>query len=168
MGAGKSTVGAALAFKLKRPFLDLDREVEAAAGLSVAEIFAEQGERAFRKLEQKTLADLMSKTVRPLVIALGGGTWMDEGTRSLLKQSGCVTVFLFASASELWQRCEPKPGERERPLRKDEAGFRNLYAQRLPQYESCDIQLDTSGRTIAQIVDEIQQQIGDKYGIGAL
>jgi shikimate kinase len=102
MGAGKSTVGARLAARLGRPFVDTDEVVEALAGRTIAQIFAESGEAAFRELERTAVADACASPA-PLVIACGGGSVLDAHNRSAIKRAG-VVVWLRASAAQLAAR----------------------------------------------------------------
>jgi shikimate kinase len=102
MGAGKSTVGALLAEALGRPFVDTDAVVEAIAHRTVAEIFAEGGEPAFRALERTAVADVCASP-DPLVIACGGGAVLDADNRAALTRSGIV-VWLRATPEHLAAR----------------------------------------------------------------
>lgn len=89
MGVGKSTVGRALARALGRPFLDSDDAVEARSGRTVADIFAADGEAAFRAVEAEVMAALLDDP-RPSVIAAAGGSVLDAGTRERLRSAGTV------------------------------------------------------------------------------
>ncbi|MEM0905768.1 MAG: shikimate kinase [Pseudomonadota bacterium] len=100
-GAGKSSVGKRLAARLGLPFADADAEIEAAAGMSIADIFAAHGEPAFREGEERVIARLMREG--PMVIATGGGAFMSEATRSAIKQHG-ISVWLDASTEVLLSR----------------------------------------------------------------
>src|SRR5690242_8591111 len=101
MGAGKTTVGRRLAKKLGWKFIDLDEEIETREGRAIAEIFRQDGEPHFRKLEQQYLKDLSS--VRNAVIALGGGTFIDPENRRLAEQTG-LTVWLKVSFANVADR----------------------------------------------------------------
>src|SRR5215469_4047182 len=85
MGAGKTSIGKRLAARLEVPFADADHEIEAAAGMSVAEIFAKYGEPEFRRLERSVIARLLHD--RPHVMATGGGAYMNEITRSAMREA---------------------------------------------------------------------------------
>jgi len=102
MGAGKSTVGALLADALGRPFVDTDDVIEATAGRTVAELFADGGEEAFRDLERAAVADVCASP-DPLVIACGGGAVLDADNRRVLARSG-VVVWLRAAPARLAAR----------------------------------------------------------------
>jgi len=110
MGAGKSTVGRRLAKRLHLPFADSDREIEAAAALSVAEIFERFGEAHFRDGERRVIARLVEGP--PKVIATGGGAFMDDETRALILER-CIAVWLDAGVEVLAERASRRNG---RPL----------------------------------------------------
>ena len=126
MGAGKTTVGRALAGRLGVPFRDSDLVIEERAGRPVSQIFAEDGEPAFRDLEHKVIADLLDGSDG--VLALGGGAVQRADTRSLL--SGVPVVYLRVSHAEAMRRVG---GDQGRPMlaRPDVA---RLHAERDPQY----------------------------------
>ena len=111
MGAGKTTVGRQLADRLGWSYLDSDTEVAAATGSTVPELFAAQGEAAFRAEESRVLADALSRT-DPVVVSAAGGTVLSEENRQLLRRSGPV-VWLRARASTLADRVGDGEG---RPL----------------------------------------------------
>ena len=93
-GSGKSTVGRLVAAQLERPFVDADDAIEAAAGQSIRDIFADGGEAQFRQIEQRVMADLLTQT--RLVIAAGGGAVLHPDTRTRLRQSGPVVYLNIA------------------------------------------------------------------------
>ncbi len=126
MGAGKSTLGAALAEKLGRPFVDIDREIEREE--PIARIFETGGEAAFRLRESKHARDALAST-SPAVIALGGGAVGTDQIRTALRRRA-LTVLVEIDAEEAWRRVGG-----ERPLAQDEAAFRTLYEQRRPLYD---------------------------------
>ncbi len=125
MGAGKSTLGAALAEKLGRPFVDIDREIEREQ--PIARIFETGGEAAFRLRESKHAREALDSH-SPAVIALGGGAVGTDQIRTALRRRA-VTVLVEIGAEEAWRRVGG-----ERPLAQDEAAFRTLYEQRRPLY----------------------------------
>lgn len=110
MGAGKSSIGRALATLMQRPFVDLDREIERQAGASVALIFELEGEAGFRRREQAALAASLAGTGQ--VIACGGGAVLEPGNRQLLRQQAFV-VHLQVGVDEQLARLQR---DRSRPL----------------------------------------------------
>ena len=154
MGAGKTSVGRALSRQLGWRFVDLDDRIQAREGRTVPEIFQESGEAGFRQAERAALAELLQQqSGTPLIAALGGGAFAQGEIAALLAESGAMTVFLDASPEELWRRCGTDVVER--PLRREETEFRRLYDVRRPRYLQATIKVETSGRTIAEIVHEI-------------
>jgi shikimate kinase len=160
MGAGKTRVGGALSEYVGWAFEDLDDRIQKREGRTVAEIFASSGEAAFRKSELAALRELLAELQSgpPLIVALGGGAFVGQEAAALLEQSDVVTVFLDAPAEELWQRCGADPVDR--PLRREEAEFRQLYATRRPRYLMARMRVDTASRTIDAIVHEIADRLG--------
>jgi len=136
MGAGKTSIGRRLANLLRLPFLDADSEIEKAANLSIAEIFAKHGEADFREGEKRVVARLLGSG--PAVLATGGGAYMSEETRERCRAEG-VTIWLKADAPVLLDRVRKK-GNRpllDRP--NPEAVMRQLLAEREPIYGLADI-----------------------------
>jgi 3-dehydroquinate synthetase len=126
MGAGKTTVGREVALLLERPFVDLDGEIERVHG-PIAEIFEQRGEAEFRRLEEEVLADVLCG--EPAVVALGGGAVLSERSRHRLRRSA-FTVLLETDVQTAWGRAR-RSG---RPLARDEAEFRRLFAERADVY----------------------------------
>jgi len=154
MGAGKTTVGQALAERLGWRFADLDQLVEARRGSSIREIFRLDGEKIFRHLEYSVLSDTIGMTGSDrIVLALGGGAFAGEKIRAALQAALVPAVWLDAPPEELYQRCD-QPGV-VRPLRTSLEKFRQLYDQRRPFYEKAALRISTAGKDIAAIVEEI-------------
>lgn len=131
MGAGKTAVGTALARMLGVPFVDSDEEIVQAAKMTIAEIFARDGEPFFRARETEVIARLLSD--RPAVISTGGGAFMGAANRDLIAQSG-VSVWLKADLELLWRRVRHK---NTRPLLRTadpKATLSGLLAAREPVY----------------------------------
>jgi len=153
MASGKSSVGQELARRLGWDFVDLDARIEFRERQTVPEIFRERGEPGFRLAETSALRDLLTESLeQDSVVALGGGAFVQERNRELLRQ--WPTVFLEASASELWQRSLTYGIER--PLRGDPEQFARLYAERLPCYRQASVVVETTGKQVAAICVEIE------------
>ena len=153
MASGKSSVGQELARRLDWDFVDLDTRIESREGRIVAEIFRERGESGFRLAETDALRDLLAESSpHNRVVALGGGAFVQEKNRELLRQ--WPTVFLEAPAAELWQRSLTDGVER--PLREDPEQFAQLYAERLPFYRQASVVVETTGKPLASICIEIE------------
>ena len=129
MGAGKTSAGQALAARLDWEFADADEEIAAAAGKEIPRIFAEDGEPAFRELEERVVGELLQRL--DTVVALGGGAVGSPLTRERLRD-GSFTVLLDVSPQTAWRRVEAGAGDR--PLAVDPAQFRSLYQERQPIY----------------------------------
>ena len=132
-GSGKSSVGRRVAALLARPFRDVDDEIEQRAGRSVREIFAADGEPAFREVEADVMADLLGVD-EPTVIAAGGGAVVTESTRKLLRQPDVFVVWLVASPQFLASRTRKKA---HRPLLDDDPAeaLARLLDERTAWYE---------------------------------
>ncbi len=153
MGAAKSTVGAALARRLGWRFADVDAEVELRAGASVAEIFAEQGEEAFREMEARAAADLLSAD--GVVVAAGGG-WAATPGRLGSVPAGTLSIWLDVSAEEALRRAGSPPGRRpllevERPLETARA----LVETRRSAYAAANGRVDTEGSSVDDVTARV-------------
>ena len=155
MGAGKSRVGNQLASRLGWRFIDLDAEIEQTEGLPVREIFAKFGEPRFRGIEREHLQRLCTET--QVVIALGGGAYIDEQNRNLADSAG-LTVWLKVSFDNVVHRVTM---DGTRPLFADPDQARRLFEDRAPVYSMARIHVATDGREPAAIVDEILNQMGE-------
>lgn len=158
MGAGKTSVGQALARRLHWQFVDLDKRIEQREGRSIAQIFLDSGENEFRRAEHAALRIVLQELrSTPVVIALGGGAFVQPGTAVLIAESRGKTVFLDAPVKELWRRSQEGP---ERPLRGDEQHFRHLYQSRRPEYMKASIRVDTGGKDVESVATEVIHLIG--------
>ena len=131
MGVGKSTVGRRLAGRLHLPFVDADREIEQAAGLTISDIFARFGEDGFRDGERRVIARLIDG--KPKVIATGGGAFMNDQTRALILERA-TAVWLDADIDVLVERVSRRD---DRPLLRDrdpKEALIELSAKRNPVY----------------------------------
>lgn len=151
MAAGKSKIGSLLANRLRLPFVDVDAAIETEFGQSVAQIFAEHGEQAFRAAEQRTIARLTETS--PQVLAAGGGAFVDSGTRDLLKQRA-RTVWLDPPFDLILARLSRSTN---RPLANNssEGELHQLWLERRPLYAQADLRVETTDAdplvTVAQI-----------------
>jgi shikimate kinase len=145
MGAGKTSVGRRLARLLQVPFRDSDHEIEAAAGMTVAELFARYGEPAFRDGERRVVERLLGGG--PAVVATGGGAFIEPATRAVIRR-GATSVWLRADLDTLWDRVRGRPG---RPLLDQpdpRATLAQIDARRRPIYAEADVVVDSPpGRT---------------------
>lgn len=140
MGAGKTNIGRRLAMRLGLSFFDSDQEIEAAAGETIEEIFANRGERLFRDGERRVISRLLAKPVH--VLATGGGAFMDISTRSLIGRRG-VSLWLRADLDVLVSRVSRRS---DRPLLKH-GDPRDILAElierRYPVYAEADVVVDS-------------------------
>lgn len=150
MGVGKSTVGELLAGKLRWPFIDLDATIEAGQGTTIREMFENAGEPFFRQIERAALIEA-SKS-EPAVIALGGGTFVQQPNFEYIGDTGGTTIWLDCPVEELRRRCE---GKNDRPLFRDPASFTQLLEQRLPYYQRANFRVSTEGRHPDDVVEQI-------------
>ena len=154
MGAGKTTVGGLLASQLGWRFEDLDDLIRAREGCAIEQVFWQKGEMAFRDIEHEVLYETISQVNSPqMVLALGGGAFVESRNQELLLAERIPAVFLDAPVEELFRRCE-QPGV-VRPLRRDPVQFRELYMQRRPAYQKAALSIATAGKDIAAVVKEI-------------
>jgi shikimate kinase len=154
MGAGKTVVAKEVAAQLAWRFVDLDELVENRQGWSISEIFKQKGEAEFRRLECSSLIELIGSMERdPVALALGGGAFAQSKVQECLSHAGIPAVFLDAPVQELFQRCEQ--AGIERPLRRDFDDFRNLYERRRPEYLKAAMRVETAGKAVSAIAEEI-------------
>ena len=157
MGAGKTTVGRALAKSLRWNFLDLDDVIEQRERKSVAEIFASSGEPAFRRMESAALAALLQdrQAGSDLILALGGGAFVQKQNRDALISAGAITVLLEAPVEELRRRCQAE--HKVRPLAQQDARFNELFAARRADYALARFTVQTLDKSVQQVTAEIEQ-----------
>jgi len=140
MGVGKSSIGRRLAQSLALPFTDADAEIEAAAGVTIEEIFARDGEAVFRNGERRVIARLLDNPVQ--VLATGGGAFMDPATRALIRARG-ISIWLRADIELLLARVSRR---NNRPLLKQgdpRAVLTRLIEERYPIYAEADITVES-------------------------
>jgi shikimate kinase len=151
MGAGKSTIGRRLAARLRLPFLDADIEIEAAAGMSIPDIFETHGEPHFRDGEARVIARLLDSG--PAVIATGGGAFMREETRTRVRDKA-VSIWLKADVDIIMKRVKRRA---DRPLLQTEdptATVSRLLEAREPIYRTADVTILSRDVPHDRIVDE--------------
>jgi shikimate kinase len=151
MGAGKSTIGRRLAARLRLPFLDADTEIEAAAGMSIPDIFESHGEPHFRDGEARVIARLLDSG--PAVLATGGGAFLREETRSRIRRQA-ISIWLKADADIIMRRVRRRA---DRPLLQtaDPAGtVERLIGEREPFYQHADLTIWSRDVPHEKIVDE--------------
>ena len=152
MGAGKSSVGRRLAGRLGLPFVDADAEIEAAAGMSIPDIFQIHGEPAFRSGEARVIARLLGGG--PQVLATGGGAFMNPHTRTAIAARG-VSVWLRAEFDVLMRRIKRR---HDRPMLKTDdppATVKRLMDERYPVYAEADLTVESRDVPHALIVEEV-------------
>ncbi|HVS04272.1 MAG TPA: shikimate kinase [Thermoanaerobaculia bacterium] len=154
MGSGKTTVGRALAGALGVPFVDLDGVIEAQAGMPVRDIFARQGEPAFRELEHQALVEVSS--LPAAVVATGGGTITFPRNLDILHRTG-ISVWLNPSFATIMRRIGAL-GKRDRPLFRGEAEALALYRSRLDAYRRADLRVDVG-------VDETPEEVAARIAL---
>jgi shikimate kinase len=151
MGAGKSTIGRRLSARLRLPFLDADIEIEAAAGMSIPDIFETRGEADFRDGEARVIARLLDGG--PCVLATGGGAFMREETRNRIRDKA-VSIWLKADVDIIMRRVRRRS---DRPLLKTAdpaATVGRLIEQRDPVYQHADLTIWSRDVPHEKIVDE--------------
>jgi shikimate kinase len=188
MGAGKSTVGRILAARLRWPFLDTDSLITAEHGLTVAQIFAQDGEEHFRRIEAEAIARILDPLHedpvhqhQQAIVALGGGAIETEAVRQLLfdpeiSVPATVTIFLSAPLPELLARCHVGPAtsrdtcaqETEkppvRPLLTAPEPPEDRLARRLPHYRQAHLTVDTAGVPPTEVVNRIVDWLSARDG----
>lgn len=168
MGAGKTAVGGQLARHLSAHFYDTDHVIEQRTGRTIAEIFAVDGEAAFRQLEEQTCVDLIQNAKPCTILALGGGAFMSAATRAAANQGAnqgadVVSVYLHTSPETSWARIRRSVhGASKRPLlsHPDPLGkLRDLYAQRHPHYAEAGLTVSTDAIQTNDVVLAIEAYI---------
>ena len=152
MGVGKTTIGRLLAEALERPFFDTDSYVEAAAGRRVDDFFLNDQEPEFRQLEADAVKDLVAKGA--VVIALGGGTLLNDGSRSLLRERSML-VHLYVPWKDLRARVPSLIATRPLMRGRTLAEIHQLYLDRQATYRSAALRINIGHRSPAQAAAEV-------------
>jgi len=153
MGVGKSSIGRRLAARLGVPFVDADSEIEKAAGMNIADIFARHGEAYFRSGEARVIARLLDGG--PQVLATGGGAVMNADTRAAIKAKG-VSIWLSAELDVLMRRINKRKNDRPMLQTADPAAtLRELLVVREPFYAQADLTVQSREVPHDAIVSEI-------------
>jgi XRE family transcriptional regulator, aerobic/anaerobic benzoate catabolism transcriptional regulator len=159
-GAGKSSLGAALAERLEMPFLELDRLIEQESGLTLSLIFEFHGQSGFRKLERQCLEDTIQR-YPCFVMATGGSLVSEAGTFERLLSS-CFTIWLKASHEEHMQRVIAQGDMRPMSDNRDAmSDLRRILSEREALYARADIQIDTAGRTVGESLEMLIRALRD-------
>tara|TARA_B100000530_G_C15934865_1_gene478597 strand:- start:2039 stop:2635 length:597 start_codon:yes stop_codon:yes gene_type:complete len=156
MGAGKTSIGRRLATRLGLPFSDADDEIEKAAGSSIEDIFERLGEERFREGERRVIARLLDGP--PIVLATGGGAFMDPDTRKVIAENG-ISIWLKSNIDTLVKRTSKR---KNRPLLKNKNHrevLKHLIEVRYPIYQLADIIIDSldvsAEETLHQVVKSL-------------
>jgi shikimate kinase len=164
MGAGKSSIGRRLASELGIPFVDADTEIEKAAGMSIPDMFQSKGEEYFRAGEARVIARLLDCGAQ--VLATGGGAFMNEQTRALVREKG-VSIWLKADLDVLLRRIKRR---NDRPLLKNgdpAVTLTQLLEQRDPVYAEADLTIQSRDVQHETIMTEIIAALAQKLGVPA-
>ncbi len=162
-GAGKSTVGPRLAEALELPFVELDERIEAAAGLSLADLFAIHGEPYYRRLEARCVTRLLAER-EACVLALPGGIVGNEEAWELVLR-GSLCAWLKASPEDHMARVLAQGDRRPMADRTDAmAELRSLIAARESLYRQADVIVETSSATVGEVTSEVVRAIEQRLG----
>jgi shikimate kinase len=157
MGVGKTTIGRRLAQRLDINFTDSDKEIESVCKKKVSDIFKDSGEESFRETEREVIKEIIDRD-KPLVLSLGGGSFIDDETRDLIKKK-CVCIWLNADLDVILERIGDKTN---RPLlngvNKEEV-LAKLIKERTPLYSECDIKINSDQGGHRQTVDNIIKEL---------
>ena len=159
MGSGKSSVGRRLATRLGLPFVDADTEIEMAAHMTIPEIFAQRGEAEFREGERRVISRVLT-TRAPLVLATGGGAFMNAETRARVKELG-ISVWLKAEPDVLMRRVRKRSNRPLLQTADPEATLRRMLAEREPVYALADITIQSSDEPHELVVGDTVAALGE-------
>lgn len=160
MGVGKTTIGAKLAERLKIYFIDCDQEIEDRERMTITDIFTQRGEKYFRDVEKNVIREIASRD-EEIVLSLGGGAFMNEEVRDVLKEKA-VVIWLHASVDAILHRVGNK---NTRPLlnqKNKREVLEELVAKRYPVYSQADLKFDTTDENHEVLIAKIIKQINEK------
>ena len=155
MTAGKTTVARALARRLSWDALDLDDEIERAEHRTVADIFASQGEPHFRRLERAALERVLPR--RHVVVATGGGTFVDPANRAAIQADGC-SIWLDVSFNDIVSRL---PSDGRRPLAANRTQMEALFLARREAYQHAHVRIEATGQPVEAVVEALLDRLAD-------
>lgn len=158
MGTGKTAVGKILAQKLSLKFVDLDNLIEEEMGMSISDIFFNFGEPYFRDLEKEMVRRISFK--KNLVIATGGGVVLDDENMENLRRHG-ILITLMASVEEIYRRISQTKNRPLLDVPYPEKTIKEMLELRRPRYELADFTVNTSGRTVEDVAEEILRKINE-------
>ncbi len=157
MGTGKSVVGRRLATTFQYQFIDTDQVIEEKTHKRIAEIFSEQGEETFRRLESEVVLGLADRT--GCVISTGGGIVLNSKNLDLLGKNG-ILVLLRCRPEVIFKRIQKRAGQRPLLQKADPLSeIKRLLAEREPFYQRADISLDTSNMKLDDVVQQIKERV---------
>ena len=153
MASGKTTVGRALANHIGWPFADMDAEIEAREGRTIAQIFQEEGEARFRQIENEMLRGHVRKIEagQPCVLALGGGAFVQPANRELLHNNG-ISLWIDCPLDVIQRRLS---GDTSRPLASQANGLGRLYEDRKPMYSRADYRVEVDTENVNELLERI-------------
>ena len=158
MGTGKTAVGKILAQKLSLKFVDLDNLIEEEMGMSISDIFFNFGEPYFRDLEKEIVRRISFK--KNLVIATGGGVVLDDENMENLRRHG-ILITLMASVEEIYRRISQTKNRPLLDVPYPEKTIKEMLELRRPRYELADFTVNTSGRSVEDVAEEILRKINE-------
>jgi shikimate kinase len=156
MGAGKSTLGPALAREMERPYFDTDHEVESRLGRTIVDLFAGGEEATFRRVEAEVVNDLVRRP--PAVISLGGGALHDSGTRATLFD-GCFVVHLFVSWADVRLALPTLVANRPLLQGRSESDIHELYLKRQWTYQNAHLRIDAPRGDVTAAAKRVLSQL---------
>lgn len=167
MGAGKTSIGRALARRLGVPFVDSDKEIEAAAGCSVVDIFSMYGEEEFRRVEERVIARLLETPPRVKVISTGEGAFITPGVRDMLRDHA-LTIWLKAGLELLVKRTNFRDTRPQLLNADSKKILSQLIDERYKIYACADVTVETFDeslqKTLGKVIGAISQKQGEKNG----